>query len=333
MENKKILILGATGQIGKELSLKFKKIENLNVIFHGRTPVSVSFFKYNKLNYVIGNLNDKEVISQISSSDLIFDLAAPNTGSLNEIKNFYKQRFDLILTNMKKNKKFIFASSMNAFGIDVDRKVLKNYLFSSSIYTSSKRFAEKYVIKLANQNFIDAYILRLSEVHGEYQRASLEIIKLVNEKYVFEIPKYPAWITFITIIKQAVINILNNKEKPGFYTLVCDDIYWNDLLNLFSKDKNLSPKYEIINEVKTFDKINNFIYKFLISKKDILRGNLFISQSFEDIMKINYRVKKVKNSVKKFKGIKIYSQKNRYIGILPGDRLKSLKYKIEDLLN
>ena len=102
---------------------------------------------------------------------------------------------------------------------------------------------------------------------------------------------------------------------------------------MLSKDKNLSPKYEIKNEVKTFDKINNFIYKFLISKKDMLRGNLFITQSFEDIMKINYRVNKVKNSIKKFKGVKIYSQKNRYFGILPGNRLKSLEYKIEDLLN
>lgn len=332
MENKKILILGATGQIGKELSLKFKNIENLNVTFHGRTPISVSFFKYNNLNYIAGDLNDKEVISKISSSDLIFDLAAPSTGSLKEIKNFYKGRFDLIFANMKKNKKFIFASSMNAFGIDVNRKVLKNYLFSSSIYASSKRYAEKYITKLASQKLIDLYILRLSEVHGDHQRASLEIIKLIKEKYVFEISKYPAWITFISIIKKAVINIINDKENPGLYTLVCDDIYWNDLLNLLCKDKNLSPKYEIKNEVKNFDKIYNFFYKFLVSKKDMLRGNLFITKSFEDRMKINYRINKLKNSVKKFKGVKIYSQKNRYIGILPGNRLKSLKYKIEDLL-
>ncbi|MDC3184598.1 NAD(P)-dependent oxidoreductase [Candidatus Pelagibacter sp.] len=333
MENKKILILGATGQIGKELSLKFKKNQNYEVIYHGRTQVSLSFFKHHELNCIAGDLQNRDVISKISSSDLIFDLAAPNTGSLKEIKNFYKQRLNLIFTNMKKNKKFIFASSMNAFGIDNQRKVLKKYLFSSSIYASSKRFAERYCQKLGKKNSIDTYILRLSEVHGEYQRASLELIKLINEKYVFELPKYPAWITFISVIKQSILNILNNKEKPGLYTLVCDDVYWVDLLNLLSKNKKLSPKYEIKSKEKGFDKINNFIYRFIISKKDVFRGNLSINKSFEDTMKINYRVKKVKNLVKKFKGTKVYNEKNRYIGVLPGERLKSLEYKIEDILN
>ena len=36
-------------------------------------------------------------------------------------------------------------SSMNAFGIDSKRNILKNYLISSSIYASNKRYAEKYV--------------------------------------------------------------------------------------------------------------------------------------------------------------------------------------------
>ena len=43
-------------------------------------------------------------------------------------------------------------SSMNAFGIDSKRNILKNYLISSSIYASNKRYAEKYVktsIKIA----------------------------------------------------------------------------------------------------------------------------------------------------------------------------------------
>ena len=58
----------------------------------------------------------------INNSDLIFDLAAPDKGTLKEIKNFYKERLDIIIPNMKKNSKFIFASTMNAFGIDEKRK-------------------------------------------------------------------------------------------------------------------------------------------------------------------------------------------------------------------
>ena len=42
---------------------------------------------------------------------------------------------------MKENSKYVFASTMNAYGID-RRKVLKNYFFSI-IYSSNKRFARE----------------------------------------------------------------------------------------------------------------------------------------------------------------------------------------------
>ena len=83
---------------------------------------------------------------------------------------------------MKKNQKFVFASTMNAFGMDKKRKKLKNYFFSSSIYASNKRFAENYFNELGKKNNIEIYNLRLAEVHGKFQRASINIIKLIEDK-------------------------------------------------------------------------------------------------------------------------------------------------------
>ena len=50
-------------------------------------------------------------------------------------------------------------------------------------------------------------------------------------------------------------------------------------------------------------------------------------------MKLDFRVRKIKNSIGKFKGTKIYNEKNRYIGILPGKRLLSLNYDIKKILD
>ena len=111
------------------------------------------------------------------------------------------------------------------------------------------KYAEKYVKKLGAKNSIETFIIRLSEVHGDYQRASEKIKKLILQKFVFEIPETPAWITFITILKEVIINILEKKENPGEYTLVCDDIYWSDLLNYFGRKVNTKPKYEIIKDI------------------------------------------------------------------------------------
>jgi nucleoside-diphosphate-sugar epimerase len=332
MQNKNILIMGATGQIGKELSLEFKSSNDLNVLSHSRTLVGSSFFQDNNINFIAANLDDEKVISKISAADLIFDLAAPNQGSLREIKMFYKKRFDFIFTHMKKETKFIFASSMNAFGIDNKRKILKNYFFSSSIYSANKRYAEKYIKNLGQKRSIQIYILRLAEVHGNFQRASTEIIKLIKDKYLFEIPDTPAWITSIQLIKQSIINILNNKERPGLYTLVCDDIYWEDLINLYGEKINLKPKLVITQKQKKTNIILNYLNKIILSNKDFFRGNINLNESFEDTIKLNFRVKKIKESIQKFKGIKIYNDKDRYEGVLPGKRLSSLNYNTKKIL-
>ena len=71
----------------------------------------------------------------------------------------------------------------------------------------------------------------------------------------------------------------------------------------------------------------------MASYKDIFRGNFEISKNQENLMKLNYRVNKIKNSLKENNKLKIYSEYNRYSGILPGKRIKSLKYKKEDILN
>jgi nucleoside-diphosphate-sugar epimerase len=333
MQSKKIIILGATGQIGKELSLEFKNSREHDIIFHSRTLVGSSFFKNNEINFIAAEINENKVISKISQADLIFDLAAPDHGSLQDIKDFYKKRFDLIFSHMKKNSKFIFASSMNVFGIDDKRKILKNYFFSSSIYSSNKRYAEKYIQKLGKKNSIEIYILRLAEVHGNFQRASTEIIKLIKDKFLFEITNTPAWITFIPLIKQSIINILNDKEIPGTYTLTCDDVYWDDLLNIFGKKINLNPKYIIRQRPKKINFLLNYIFQIILNKKDILRGNFNINKDFEDMIKLNFRIKKIKKSIENFKGTKIYSKKNRYIGILPGKRMRSLSYDIKKILD
>ncbi len=333
MQSKKIIILGATGQIGKELSLKFKDSKEHDIIFHSRTLVASSFFKNNDINFIAAEIDDDKVISKISKADLIFDLAAPDHGSLQEIKDFYKKRFDLIFFHMKKKSKFIFASSMNVFGIDDKRKILKNYFFSSSIYSSNKRYAEKYIKELGKKNSIEIYILRLAEVHGNFQRASTEIIKLIKDKFLFEIANTPAWITFVSLIKQSIINILNDKEIPGTYTLTCDDIYWDDLLNIFGKKINLKPKFIIKQRPKKINFLLNYIFQIILTKKDFLRGNFNINKDFEDMIKLNFRIKKIKKSIENFKGTKIYSKKNRYIGILPGKRMLSLSYDIEKILD
>ena len=70
--------------------------------------------------------------------------------------------------------------------------------------------------KSEKKNNIEVYLLRLAEVHGKFQRASLNITEKIEDNRIFEIPETPAWITFISLIKDAIINIIYDKEKFRF---------------------------------------------------------------------------------------------------------------------
>ena len=67
MKNKKILIFGATGQIGKELSLELNTNNYLDLITHSRTKVGASFFKHNKIKSLIGDLSQKKLYKKYHS--------------------------------------------------------------------------------------------------------------------------------------------------------------------------------------------------------------------------------------------------------------------------
>ena len=326
MQNKKILILGATGQIGKELSLILNENKEISVTCHARTKVSAAFLLEKKIDCVICPTKSEMLKKEINNSDLIFDLAAPNSGSLNEIKNFYKERFNFIINNMKAKTKFVFASTMNAYGISEKNNKLKNYFFPSSIYAANKRYAEKYSAKLAKKNSIEIFLVRLSEVHGVYQRASQNLKKLILDDYVFEIPKTPAWIVFISTIEKMLINILYNKEKPGLYTLTTDAIFWKDLLEHLSKKINSNIKYKFVENTKISfkEKFFTLLNKYILTKKDFIRGNFPVPKIVEEIKKLEYRISKAKNAFKKLNGTKIYRELNKYTGVLPGKRFKLL---------
>ena len=59
MPNKKILLLGATGQIGKELCLYIKENKNIDLICHARNRVSAIFLLNLNINCVVCVLEDE----------------------------------------------------------------------------------------------------------------------------------------------------------------------------------------------------------------------------------------------------------------------------------
>ena len=69
------------------------------------------------VKYISGNISQCEDIQRvISNADLVFDLASPSRGFINDIKSFYKYRLTQVFQYMNNGSTFVFASTQAAFG-------------------------------------------------------------------------------------------------------------------------------------------------------------------------------------------------------------------------
>jgi nucleoside-diphosphate-sugar epimerase len=334
MQIKKILLLGASGQIGKELSIHLQKNNSINLTCVVRNKVSAAFFKRNNINFLVAELRDSLMKKVINESDLIFELSAPLTSSLYETKKFYKERIDIIANNIRTDCKFVFASSMNALGYSLNYPVLKNYFFPRTLYAANKRFAEKYICKLSKKYKFKYYNIRLTEVHGSLQKSSENIKKLILLESTFVIPKTPAYVTFISTVNEMLINILNEKELPGtYYLLTKENIYWNDLLNYLGKKANKEVKYIFKEEKSNLKIFRYFFQQILLKYKDVFLAIIPFSKDFLEELKLNFRVNKVKKYMKYEKEKKQYTGLSRLVGTISGPRVNSIKETNEEIFN
>ena len=334
MQIKKILLLGASGQIGKELSIHLQKNNSINLTCVVRNKVSAAFFKRNNINFLVAELRDSLMKKVINESDLIFELSAPLTGSLYETKKFYKERIDIIANNIRTDCKFVFASSMNALGYSLNYPVLKNYFFPRTLYAANKRFAEKYICKLSKKYKFKYYNIRLTEVHGYFQKASENIKKLILLENTFIIPKTPAYVTFISTVNEMLINILNEKELPGtYYLLTKENIYWNDLLNYLGKKVNKEVKYIFKEEKSDLNIFRYFFQQTVLKHKDLFLAIIPFSKNFLEEVKLNFRINKVKTYMKYGKERKQYNGLTRLTGVISKSRINSIKETNEEIFN
>ena len=168
IKNKKILILGGNGFIGKSLLSKINHLENSISIVSRKKFLS-------KYKIITGDLiNDCEKLKKLFLDfDIIFNCA----GELQDEKEMKKLHIDS-LTNIveflsteslkeKKKIKWIQVSSIGVFGFSkkeeyIDENSLKN---PSNYYEKTKLASEQIIINSANEYF-EYIIMRPSTIYG-----------------------------------------------------------------------------------------------------------------------------------------------------------------------
>ncbi len=188
---KKILITGATGSLGMRLTEVLSQ-ENIIVIATGRNPTKKTFFEKLNVEYLIGDLSDRNFVNEITKDVEVVIHCAAFTSPFAEWELFEKSNIvstQNIVNSCQLNRvrRLIHISTPSIY---FDGKAKINIKEGDSIpearsfYAKSKWEAEKIVQNLKS-SAVEFIILRPRAIFGRYDSVLLPRMLKIMEKGFF----------------------------------------------------------------------------------------------------------------------------------------------------
>ncbi|OGI19112.1 MAG: hypothetical protein A3B68_07940 [Candidatus Melainabacteria bacterium RIFCSPHIGHO2_02_FULL_34_12] len=324
-------IIGANGQVGAETSLYLSLQKDINIIPICRTAFAAAFLKRAGLECRIGNISDpREATLLLKDCDLVADFTYIK-GLPSEIKATSKGIIFNAMKYSSEHAKFVFASSMMAFGMGKNDKEFKSYLIARSVYGAMKRFSEKMAFKTGKQFAKEVYILRIGQVHGELQEVSRIFLKELKSERCL-IPACPSYTVFPYTIAEALVNIAKGKEMSGIYTLVSKPEWnWQEVYEYYCQKAKISPQIILSNinvasSKSIKQKILRLFFKILKYYAEVIASYILVYfPNLEKQAMAKYYIKKAREeTAERMNEIKYAPFTDIHHGKILGKRLKSL---------
>ncbi len=270
----KILITGAFGFVGTNLSLALKTTFNCQLI-------ALDVKEPDKHKYdVFYSWNDLDKIDW-SQIDSIIHLAGKAHDTKNQTKaeayfeintGLTQKIFDWFLKS--KAKKFIFFSSVKAVADSVEGEVLTEDVLPApkGPYGESKLAAEKYILQNKTEGK-QVYILRPCMIHGPGNQGNLNLLyRMVNKGIPWPLGAFDNQRSFCSIDNlNFVINRLIKKDiESGIYQVADDQsLSTNNLVKLIAESLEKTAIIWQINQtlIRALAKIGDFLHLPLNSER------------------------------------------------------------------
>lgn len=296
MINKKILLVGANGIIGKSLYSYLSNNFVLQTIVSNRCE--------NKNYDFAVDLRDRsevdKVISKIAPFSVLIFLVglAHSKGTSKEFKDFYDVNFNTLtnlLNSLSDNKirpdKIIYTSSISVYGerLDISSYQEKLLLMPKSPYAKTKMMAEKFL----TENYKDeSWILRLAPVYSKNIKFNIfRRILLFNIPFIINDGRYKLSLCNMKNISSLVSSIINNEVLHGVYN-VSDELSYSylDLHHSNRSNKYIFIPTFIIKTIFHLGKILN--NEFMVENSiKLISDNIYPSDKVRSYMNLPYGLK------------------------------------------
>lgn len=231
----KIAVVGANGQVGREVSL-FLHVMGVEVVPISRTEIGGIFLERCGLTCRYGSVSDENDATRLlEGCDLVADFAHP-TGLPSKIRKAVKSNIDNIVRCAPQGTPYVYISTISAYGMRDEDSKMKNYFLPRTLYAGDKRYLERRALSYKKNR--DVYVLRLSQVHGILQTVSQQFMEETASGYL-TLPfsaNTDSYTVFCYSIAEALINIAQGKERPGRYTFVSTPTWsWGEVYTYWAR--------------------------------------------------------------------------------------------------
>lgn len=324
-------IIGASGQVGTEVCLFLKTYPGVRPIAIVRTGISGALLGRLGVEVRVCSLEDAAQSSYVlGDCDLVVDFSVETGDDIARIKAHYHRNITRTLECARAEARYVFISSINAFGMSAGFNRAKNYRVPHSLYAVTKRYAEQLAMRLGKRLGKETYIFRLGHVHGLLQRVSEETRRLVRRYRRFEYPDTPSYTIFCHTIAEGLIHVAQGHERPGIYTLVSEPAWsWREVLNYY-----VEPGSRI--EVELYTAGGGFwrrvagackgrVMQFLSTYRETLKANLLHhAPSLERRAAAYLYVQRARQEIRELQGLNVYRPPEIHTGVFPGLRLSRI---------
>lgn len=228
-------IIGASGQVGTEVCLFLTTYPDVHPVAIVRSEISGAILRRLGVEVRLCNLDDEAQCRKVFADlDLLVDFSV-TPGEVSDITAHYDRNITRALESTRGGARYVFASSINAFGMSARFNRAKNYFLPHTLYAYTKRYGERLTVRTGKRLGKETYIFRLGHVHGLLQRVSEETRHLVRGHWQrFEYPDTLSYTIFCHTIAEGLISAAKGGERPGIYTLISDPAWtWREVLNYY----------------------------------------------------------------------------------------------------